>query len=498
MSQKNSKSPLLLAVGMMLLLSAVESHAITSRNTIVRKPILPDTVQSAAESAKGNLLSPPALLLSPDKGVATLPSKNSLRNVIVATPTNFASSQGDLTLPTYIDLILQDNFNVLNGNYEAKLDQLQNLMDQSRYDFDLSFQALLSANQLPTPTEGMGTTLTGRIGFQANKLLYDGSRHYYMNENVSLNERLAKFKKLSAKDQVTLYGAELYLQLLELQGRKNYMQRYQDLTDKFYRMTMQKVESGVSDNVYDQINVKIDKLAFEKLVLGLQFDLYNATISFKQAANMRTNEELILAWPHITPPVDSVEVLQKKAMEKNPQVEVADLLFRLKQGEILTEEGRNDWLVNLNSFAGVGYSNTVTDITDSASQGMNWAVTLQAAYPLDTGNKHLAVEKKMVEALKEKNNRSILQHNTILRVNKLFIESERETQMLQLLSVQKEIVERQLKIARYRFEGGVDPYAAYAAAMKRMIEVEEGILSAKIRQARNVFELRILTGGSEQ
>jgi len=496
--QKNTKLPLLIVMGMTLLLSVAESHAITSRNTIVRKPILSDTVHNTAEAAKSNLLSPPELLVPHDKSIATFPFKKSLRNVIVVTPTVFAVSQADLTLPTYIDLILQDNFNVSNGNYDAKLDQLQNLMDQSRYDFDLSFQALLSANQLPTPTEGMGTTLTGRIGFQANKLLYDGNLHYYRNENVSLNERLAKFKKLSTKDQVALYGTELYLQLLELQGRKNYMQQYQELTDKLYRMTMQKVENGVNDNVYDQINVKIDKLAFEKLVLGLKFDLYNATVSFKQAANMRTNEEPVLAWPHITPPVDSVETLQKKAMEKNPQVEVADLLFRLKQGEILTEEGRNDWLVNLNTFAGVGYSNTVTDITDSASQGVNWAVTLQAAYPLDTGNKHLAVEKKMVEALKEKNNRSILQHNTILRVNKLFSECERETQMLQLLSVQKEIVERQLKIARYRFEGGVDPYASYAVAMKRMIEVEEGILSAKIRQARHVFELRILTGGSEQ
>lgn len=498
MFQKNSKSPLLIVVGMMLLLTAAESYALNSRNTIVRKPILSDTVQNTADAAKDNLLSPPALLVSPDQAVAALPLKNSLRHAIVTAPTNFATSQADLTLPTYIDLILQDNFNVLNGNYEAKLDQLQNLLDQSRYDFDLSFQALLSANQLPTPTEGMGTTLTGRIGFQANKRLYDGSRHYYMNENVSLNERLAKFKKLSAKDQVALYGAELYLQLLELQGRKNYMQRYQELTDKLYHMTMQKVENGVNDNVYDQINVKIDKLAFEKLVLGLKFDLYNATVSFKQAANMTTNEELVLAWPHITPLVDSVETLQKKAMEINPQIEVADLLFRLKKGEILTEEGRNDWLVNLNTFAGVGYSNTVTNITDSASRGINWAVTLQAAYPLDTGNQHLAVEKKMVEALKEKNNRSILQHNTVLRVNKLYIENERETQMLQLLSVQKEIVERQLKIARYRFEGGVDPYASYAAAMKRMIEVEEGILSAKIRQVRNIFELRILTGGSEQ
>jgi len=310
-----------------------------------------------------------------------------------------------------------------------------------------------------------------------------------------LLDRLGKMKQLSAKEQVKLFGIELYLRLLELQGRKNYMVRYQDIGDKLYQMTMQKHQNGVSDNAYDQINAKIDKIELEKMMLGLQYDLYSATVAFKQAGAISPTEEVTLEWPEVELPGYSAEELQKVAIEKSRQVEIADATFRLKTGDILTEKGNDDWRVNLNGFAGVGYSKTTTNVTNSNSTGGNWLVSLDAIHPLYNNGIDLGIEKKMVEALREKNNLRLAQQNIVLRVNKLFTDSEREKQMLKLLSVQKELMERHLKISKYRFEGGLDPYISYAASMKKMIELEEDILATKIRQKRNLYELHLLTGG---
>lgn len=495
MLPSSTKLSVIIVIGMAVTLVGGDSYPFKPRSTIVRVPVDTSIIQYSPIEGDNELLPPP--LLEPLQ--QSLPSdrsrKNILRNPINTTPGLSADTKENLTLPSYLDLIFANNITFANGEYEANLDRLESLITKSRYDFDLSFQALVSASQLPTPTEGMGTTLTSRMGIQANKLLYDGGRHYVMNEHSTLMERFAKFKRLSSKDQMKIYGAELYLRLLELQGRKSYMHRYEEITDEMYQRTMQKVEGGVSDNIYDQINAKMDKLALEKLSLELEYDLYNATVSFNQAAYISLNHNLSLVWPHIEMPLQTAEELQKKAIEKSHQIEIADTQFRLKKGELLSEQGRNDWLVNLNAFGGVGYSNTVTNITNSSSQGVNWLVSLQASHPLNEGTIDLAVEKKTVEALKEKNNLILTQQNTVLRVNKLFTDCERENHILNLMSMQKELAERHLKIVKYRFEGGLEPYVAYAASMKKTIEIEEDILGAKIRLARNVFELQVLTGG---
>jgi hypothetical protein len=161
------------------------------------------------------------------------------------------------------------------------------------------------------------------------------------------------------------------------------------------------------------------------------------------------------------------------------------------------ERGKNEWEVNFNGFAGAGYSNTATNLTSSKSTGPNWIVSLQATHPINPHNLDLAVEKKMVEALREKSNLTLTQEAIVARVNKLFVECKRENQMLQLLSVQKELMERHLKITKYRLEGGLEPYSSYAGSMKKMIEVEEEILSGRIRQARNRFELQLLSDDSQ-
>lgn len=478
--------PIILVVTAVSLLGA-QSSLFKSRNKIAREPL-----NQPIHGDYGNGSLPPLLTENPVK-TSTLESR-SFRNTVDTSLPALQLKEGSLTLPSYLDLIVQDSTNISNGEYDAKIGELQNLMDQSRYDFDITFQTYVRGSQLPTPTEGMGTTLEGRMGIQADKLLYDGNQNYYRKENTTLLDRLGKMKKLSAKEQVKLYGIELYLRLLELQGRKNYMTRYQEIGDKLYQMTMQKYQNGVSDNAYDQINAKIDKIALEKIMLGLQYDLYSATVAFKQAGQISPTEEVTLVWPEIDVPEYSAEDLQKKAIEQSRQVEIADAVFRLKTGDILTEKGKDDWQVNLNGFAGAGYSKTTTNVTTSNSTGGNWLISLKATHPLYNNSIDLGIEKKMVEALREKNNLRLAQQNVVLRVNKLFTDSEREKQMLKLLSVQKELMERHLKISKYRFEGGLDPYIAYAASMKKMIEVEEEILVTKIRQKRNLYELHLLTG----
>lgn len=478
--------PIILVATAVSLLGA-QNSLFKSRNKIARDPVKQETqIDYGSESL-------PPLSVENREKIPPIPSKP-FRNTVDTSLPALQLKEGSLTLPSYLDLIVQDSTSISNGEYDAKIDQLQNLMDQSRYDFDVTFQTFVRGSQLPTPTEGMGTTLEGRMGIQADKLLYDGNQNYYRKENTTLLDRLGKMKKLSAKEQVRLFGIELYLRLLELQGRKNYMVRYQDISDKLYQMTMQKYQNGVSDNAYDQINAKIDKIALEKIMLGLQYDLYSATVAFKQAGQISPTEEVTLEWPQIDLPEYSAEELQKKAIETSRQVEIADAVFRLKTGDILTEKGKDDWQVNLNGFAGAGYAKTTTNVTTSTSRGGNWLVSLKATHPLYSNIIDLGIEKKMVEALREKNNLRLAQQNVVLRVNKLFTDSEREKQMLKLLSVQKELLERHLKISKYRFEGGLDPYIAYAASMKKMIEVEEEILVTKIRQKRNLYELHLLTG----
>lgn len=404
------------------------------------------------------------------------------------------NSNENMTLLSYIDLVSAKNITFTSGTYEVDLSRLETLITQSRYDFDLSMQGFASGSQLPTPTEGLGTTINGRVGIQANKLLYNGQRHYAMNEYSTLMKRLANFKRLSIRNQATLYATGLYLRLLELQTRQQYIRQYQEINDELYQKTMQKIERGVGDNIYEQMNIKMDKLALEKLVLGVEYDLHDAMLSFKQAAYISSNETISLSWPSIDAPSKSNEELQQSAIVKNNFVEMADAQFRLKKGELLDEQGKSDWIINFNSFGGIGYSNTITNISNTSSQGINWLVSLQAVYPLNYSASNLAVEKKTIEALNEKSNLAIVQQNTLMRVNKLSTDIARENQLLKLISMEKELAERHFKIVRYRFEAGLEVYPAYAESMKKTIEIEENILAAKIRLMHNILELQVLTG----
>ncbi len=493
MPTKSSKPIVMIVMGMAVVLLGNDEIELKSRNTLFKDPMGVVRIESKKGIERGNI--PPPLLekkadISPKVKLEELKSLQSSVDIYIPK----SNLQENLTLKQYTSMILQEGIDRSNGQYDAKLEELQNLMDQSRYDFVFSFLSFVSASQLPTATEGMGLTYNGRAGIQATKIVYDGKKNFYLNENSTLIERFSKFKKLSSKKQMMLYGTELYLRLLELQGRKDYIKKYQDINDNVYHITMQKYEHGVNDNAYDQINAKIDKLALEKLALNLHYDLYTATVSFKQAANMVPNGEIFLAWPKIETPSESVELLQKRALEKNYQVELADTLFRIRKGDVLREKGEDDWQIGFDGFAGVGYSNTATNLTNSTTQGANWIATVQASHPIHSSSMDLSLEKKMVTALKEKNNLLLAKQDMVQRVSKLFVECEREKQMLQLLLVQKELIERHLKITKFRLEGGLEPYTSYATSMKKMIEIEENILSSQVRQARNTFELQLLTG----
>ncbi|MDD5717329.1 MAG: TolC family protein [Sulfuricurvum sp.] len=474
---------------------AIERTSVPLRNSIMKDSDVAPLANTIRATSKKRLLPPPALA-SQKSNLLKEGLRRSVTRISPRQTADFIVTSGDsITLPQYVSLVVSKNKNFTSGDYEADLSRLEGLISQSRYDLTLAFQGLVAASQLPTPTEGMGTTFTGRMGIQANKLLYDGGRHYVMNEHTTLIERFSKFRRLSAKDQATLYGAELYFHLLELQERKHYIKQYQDVTDQLYQNTVHKVERGVSDNVYELINVKMDKLGIEKLALGLDYDLHNALLAFKQAAYLSSTQDFSLAWPNISAPDASVEELQRRAIEKSAQIEMADVQFRLKKGDVLAEQSQNDWRVDLNAFGGVGYSNTITNITNSNSQGINWLVTLQAVHPLNPAHTDLAVERKTVEALNEKNNLAVARQNMALRISRLFSDTEREDQFLNLLLMQKELAERHLKIVKYRYEGGLEPYLAYAASVKKNIEIDEDILASKTRRARNAFEMQILTRG---
>lgn len=402
--------------------------------------------------------------------------------------------ENSMTLDEYVTRVIENGMISVGGDIEAKLEVIRTKILQNRYDFVVNYQAYLSASQLPTATEGMGTTLNGRMGVQANKILYDGNRKFFKEDTVLLSERFEKYKKLSLKEQSALMGADLYLRLLETRSRLEFIQKYRQLDHTVYATVMQKYDKGVSDNAYNHINAKMDRVALEKVFVSLQYDLHNATIVFKQSAALNDNEEVTLRWPTIETVDEHVEVLTKKAIERNFQIAYAETLFRLKKGEIAGEIGRNDWTVDLSTFAGVGYSNTKTSVTDSTSSGLNWMVALQANYPLTQSSIDLETERKMVEALKEKNNLSLTRQNMIQRINRLYTEMLRETEMLGMIQTQKELAERHLKITRYRLEAGLEPYSTYAASMKKLIEIEEDMLMSKIRLLRNRYELRLLVG----
>ncbi|MGD9971317.1 MAG: TolC family protein [Sulfuricurvum sp.] len=465
-----------------------------SRSTIVRKV---ESIDTQVSKNNSRLLPPPALESAQTRNVpmwnptllkAPLTRNGDLHAVL---------SQPLLTFPRYLEMVTADNTKMIGEDFESRIEMLQNEFLQSRYDFDVSFQSYIGANQLPTATEGLATTLSGRLGIQAKKNLYDGNKRY-LNDQKTLYERVSKYKQLSAMENAKLVGAEIYLQLLELQMKGQFLARQQELIDKVYETTMLKIDKGVSDNAYNQTNAQMDKLALDKLRLGLSFDIHKAAVLFKQAANMNADENVTLEWPDIAMQSESVERLQQKAVENSAQVKMADAVLRLRKGEVLSERGSNDWNVFFDSFAGYGYSTSKTDITNRTSTGANWLVSLQASYPLTQNPTDINVQKRMVEALKEKNSLLQLQRGIILRVNTLYTECRRNEQMLELLNVQKEIAERQIKIARFRYEGGLDPYTNYATSVKKLLETEESMLSTRIRQLRDLYELELLSGGETQ
>jgi len=490
MPYKRSKSAVLIMIAMTATLYGDQQSAFESRKSIVRE-IPPLSDLKSKKTITRSLPPPPPLIVSPPK-VAQQERVSEPIQPKYAFRTDRIDE--NLSLNHYIEKVLREGVSVSSGEFESRIEQLRRQLQQSRYDFVVTYQAYLSASQLPTGTEGMGTTMNARTGIQASKILYDGNRRYFLDESSNLTERFSKYKKLSVREQTALYGADLYVRVLELQKRSAFIQKYQELDNVVYEMALQKYQRGISDNAYNEINAKMDKIALEKLAAGLQYDLHNATVAFKQAADIASEHDIALEWPTLEMPAEPVEILQQKALENNYQIGYADTLFRMKKGEVVSEMGRNDWQVDFNAFAGVGYSNTETSLSNSTAQGINWIVSLQAAYPLNPVVTELETERKMVEALKEKNNVILARQNMVQRINKLYTECLRENRMLKMMEVQKGLAERHLKITRYRLEGGLEPYSSYAASMKKIIEIEEDILSAQIRQVRNRFELQLLTG----
>lgn len=379
------------------------------------------------------------------------------------------------------------------------------LMDREEFNrYYLSYMAELQAygfNVSLSPYATLyyddGLQYGADLKLDISKILYDGGKRGILEKEMDIVTLLSRANLIESRNKTVLIAANHYSTLYYAQQELALLKRNFEEYTEFMRGAENSYRKGVRFSSYDYYSAKSQHLLLERELLRRKAALLKAETAFRQFGGIETKRPIRLM-PLSLSPALSLEEYQAAAIADNSAIGAARLRRNLQLRKIEEREAERGLTVKLDSSLGVqmgssDYTGSSTSFGSGSKPIANVGIT--ATLPLaDGGVRKTRVMMEQIEALKQKLLLRKTTEDIIVKLTELYTDYQTLEKDLEISGELTELNTKRLRIARERFEKGLEEYRAVQEAWNDALLSEIETIRERVVLRKTLTDLAILSG----
>ncbi len=398
-----------------------------------------------------------------------------------------------LTLQEYLKRLLQKDYGLKSKSYDAKIKRLEAILEQSRYEWQIYFNAAARYAKFIDYSLITDKELTVNAGINIDKRLFD--RDYPLVARIRyLKEQLAKVDFLNAKEQLSLLGVAIYSEALLAWELKSIYEKEYFNQKRFYNLIKERGRVGVASRV-DVIDAKNDLLELRKDLLKKIYDYTYSDHLLRSSIELNISKRVELENIGFALETKDLPTLYKEAYLHNSTIRRMRLLYGLKKAKVVSSEKSMLPIIDFHGALFYEYKKDFSLIPHQKAKGLNYSGAVSVKIPLIGGDAcKLHKQKVKIEALKQKNRLLDTIKKSAQQIYKLYNENKRLQKHLDIVQQQIALMYKKLQIVRKRYIEGLSVYRDFNDALKNYLHYIEEKATIKTAMIRNSAQLLILIG----
>lgn len=397
---------------------------------------------------------------------------------------NFTSSSDTykLTFQEFMHLFFQKDYKARNLEYEKKLQEIEALIEQDPYNWNISLSATLNYGKFIDYDFAVNKELTANIGLNVDKRLFD-SGMLTKNLIFKLKKRLAHLSYLSTKDKMALYALDIYAQGYLNQKLKDLYKKDYETQKAMVALIKERKKAGLASQV-DVLDAKNDLMELKKTIMRQLYDYLYSDFLIRNILELRTKKLIELQEFGFATSNEDITKIYKEAFYNNSLLNVQRMQTKIAKAEVSKRQNSFLPIVDLYARVAYEYKKDFANEPVRSTNGLNYSAGINIKIPLYAPeNRSIYTEKAKLAYLKQ-HNLTLQQIRDLTReVHKTYNEIKRLQTDLDIVDTQIHLMQEKMFLVKQRYVAGLSPYRDYSDALKNYL--------AYIRQ-KAILEVQIL------
>ena len=398
-----------------------------------------------------------------------------------------------LSFEEFLHRLLGYEYEAKNIDYQRKLEELEAKLEQNGYDWDIFAYAVAGYSKfidydLVTNKE---FTLDGGIGI--GKRLFDGG--YGLKDRIArLKKRLATVRSIQAKDKLSLYALQIYMEAYANERIKEIYQNLYFNQKAFFALIKERLKVGLAGKV-DYLDAKNDMLTIKRAFLAKIYDAMYSDYLIRNAIGLDTKKPIRLQEFGVMAKEGDLQALYQKAMQENPDITVQRYLFELQKEYLKKAQNARYPILDLSSQIFYEYKKDFGVTPHQSTNGLNYNVNLNMKIPLyGPEASSEAVQKEKIKTLMQKNDLLKTIKENARQIHRYYNEIDRIERTLQIVQEQLTLTKEKIDLIKKRYQSGLSGYRRYSDALRELLRLSEERYMLQAARVSDEGTLSVLQG----
>ncbi len=377
-----------------------------------------------------------------------------------------------LTFEEFLHRLLKYDYQARNIDYQTIMKKLEAQIETNPYDWNLFAYSAARYSKFIDYDLQTNKEFTIDGGVRLSKRIYDSG--FGIKDKIArLKEKLAKLDAIKAKDRLSLYALQIYTQAYESQEIKEIYQRLYFNQKAFYLLIKERLKVGLSTKV-DYIDAKNDLLNIKKALLAKIYEALYSDFMIRNLADLNTTKPLVLVPFGVMAPKGDLDLLFKKALDKNVEITSNRQLFELQKQYLKKSQNRYIPTLDFSSSLFYEYKKDFSYTPHKNANGLSYDVGLNLQIPLlgsmvDSN----IVQKQKIAALIQKNRLLESIKKNAAEIHRTYNEIKRIEKTLSIVNEQITLMRQKIDLVKKRYVSGLSNYWQYSNALRSLLSLKE-------------------------
>lgn len=398
-----------------------------------------------------------------------------------------------LSFEEFLHRLLGYEYEAKNIDYQRRLEELEAKLEQNPYNWDIFAYAVAGYSKFIDYDLITNKELTVDGGIGIGKRLFDGG--YGLKDRIKrLKKRLAKLRSIKAKDKLTLYALQIYMEAYANERIKEIYQNLYFNQKAFFALIKERLKVGLASKV-DYLDAKNDMLTIKRAFLAKIYDAMYSDYLIRNAIGLDTKKPIRLQEFGVVAKEGDLQALYQKALQENPDITVQRYLFELQKEYLKKAQNARYPILDLSSQIFYEYKKDFGVTPHRSTNGLNYNVNLNMKIPLyGPEASSETVQKEKIKTLMQKNDLLKTIKENARQIHRYYNEIDRIERTLQIVQEQLTLMKEKIDLVKKRYQSGLSSYRRYSDALRELLRLSEERYMLQAARVNNEGVLLVLQG----